>query len=128
MCIWKVAAEDRKCQYCSYRGGCEKRDMGKEVMLDGLCSEYVSIMSELIGADIMTKNKSARMAWARYMVFYKLKQKGMGVSRIGEKIGRKHCSVIHGVYQVQNMLEFPSMYRDEMDLWRSFTQKIEENE
>lgn len=120
MCIWNTPVADRHCEFCSYRGGCEtypkKKDIRPEL--------YIEIMSEIIGMDFLTRSRRQDLVWARNMVVYQLRLDGLSLKQIGQAVGVDHSTVVHCVHQVERMLERPSMYEKESEIWQKFQNSL----
>jgi len=118
-CIWKVAEEDRRCEYCLWYEGCDERPtekMEREKF-------YIETMSILVGKDILTDTHERNVVYGRNMVAYQLTQEGYGVCRIGRILGRHYTTVVYAKYQIIEMLRNPRLYKREMEIWEQF-QKI----
>ena len=124
MCIWNVAEGDRKCDMCTYRGGCEERE--RVISIEEVASVYVEAMSEILGRDVLEKCREHMLVWARDMVFYQLVVDGFSVSEIGRQTGFNHSTVIHAKNVIDGMLSVPVAFRSEMFLWEKFQKAIEE--
>lgn len=122
MCIWKVGEEERHCELCTYRGGCEMREMKETVEEAG--RRYVSVLCGILGRDVRERSRERQLVWARNMVFYQLVQDGFSQSEIGGYMGYDHATVFHGKEQMKNMLKFPGMYVEEMAIWNKFQKSI----
>lgn len=123
MCIWEVREENRHCEYCSYRQGCEKYPV--RTLPDGMAGWYIETMSEIVGENILSRSRKRELVWGRNIVAYKLVKKGFSLYQIGGYLGVDHCTVIHCRKQVELMLKSPSMYRMEMRIYERFNKKIE---
>ena len=123
MCIWKVVEGERNCSFCSYYGGCEVRK--KVITVEEIGGEYVSILSGIIGRNILERSRDRMLVWARNMVFYQLANDGYPICAIGRFMGFNHATVIYGKRQVENMLSFPGMYKEEYGVWLNFKKIIE---
>lgn len=123
MCIWKVAEEDRRCEYCSYKGGCETFPDAQimNIVPGSVLFERASIMNELIGDNVLRRTRRANVVWARNMLCYSLFADGYGYSGIGRAVGLDHASVIHCVRRAKEMLRNPSMYGPEMAIWQKYS-------
>lgn len=122
MCIWEVKDEERHCEYCTYRGGCESYE--KVTPISEAVSIYSGILSALVGRDIMVKSRERNVVSARYILFYQLIKDGYSQEKIGKNCGFDHSTVLHGKRQVENMLRFPSMYPIEMVILQNFNKLI----
>lgn len=129
MCIWNCNKEDRKCLFCSYRGGCEVRPIEYDMTLGqiGLGNKYVKIMNEIVGDDIRVPSKKMSVSWARNMVAYRLNQEGLSLSKIGIVLNRNHATILHAVRKCSEIFKYPSMYRDELSLWETFISNSNSN-
>lgn len=117
-CIWRVDIADRHCEYCSFFGGCERREASLE--RSERFAYCIDTMSRIVGHDILSRRRSRGDVWARNMVAYRLRQCGFSLSEIGEALGLHHSTVIHGCEQVERMLDVPQFYPKEISLWRKF--------
>lgn len=119
MCIWPVNPEDRHCEFCSYRGGCDrypKKKSNPEL--------YRRIMFRIIGMDVLTRSRRQDLVWARNMVVYQLRLDGFSLKQIGRAVGLDHSTVVNCVHQVERMLERPSMYEKESEIWQEFQNSL----
>lgn len=121
MCIWNTPVKDRHCEYCSYRGGCEKYDK-----LDTRTpkEKYVDSMSDIVGMDILQKSRLSKLVWARYMVAYQMRQDGYSVLSVGRMLGLDHSSVTHCMGRMRMMLDNPRLYDWETRIWMKFQKTL----
>jgi len=124
MCIWKVEAENRLCEYCSYEGGCEERAFKGVLSWDARARFYVSKMSQICGCDIITRVKRNRVVWARNIVAYQMRKDGYTLMHIADAIRRDHATVVHAQKQVESMLKFPKVFGEEYAIWQEFQEAI----
>lgn len=122
MCIWAVNEGDRHCEYCSYRGGCERRPVLENIYSHA--SEYCDIMSNLVGDDIRTRKRDGLIVAGRYFVVYKLRLDGYSLMAIGQFFGMNHATVLHGANKVKDMFENPRFYWQELDIWEKFNKQL----
>ena len=121
MCIWEVEESKRLCEFCSYRGGCEVYPGEKN---DERPKYYIEVMSLIVGCDILQKSRNQTLVWARNMVAYRLRLDGYSLIKIGRIMGLNHTTILNSERQVKRMLERPSMYGRECDLWQRFCEEI----
>lgn len=125
MCIWKVSESDRRCEYCSYRGGCERYPKGKEKEdVRSVAERYVEAMSDIVGQNILIRTRSILLVWARNMVAYQLRLEGYSVTAVGECLGLNHSTVTHCASRMKEMLERPKMYAKEARIWTEFQKRL----
>lgn len=124
MCIWEVDSAKRHCEYCTYRGGCEKYPLEKKIRFRMGAAMYIEIMSEIIGADVLERTRRQIKVWARSLIAYQLRIDGETFMAIGEHLGITHATVIHGINQVEKMLTYPHMYSDLVELWAEFQKRL----
>lgn len=122
MCIWNVAKNERHCEYCSYRGGCER--FGPQSNLESDLNRYVSIMQELVGKGVMGKARISVFTWARYMIEYQLLLDGYEANAIGKITGKAGATIYYGKHQVLKMLAAPKMYARETECWTKFQERL----
>ena len=120
MCIWSVREEDRHCEFCTYRGGCEAYPQKKEVRPE----LYREIMSEIVGMDVLTRCRRQDLVWARNMIAYQLRKDGLSLKNVGIAVGLNHSTVMNCMHQVERMLERPSMYEKETEIWQKFQNSL----
>lgn len=117
-CIWRVDIADRRCEYCSFFGGCERREAPASA--NARAGLYVATMSSIMGHDIKNRRRHRLDVWARNIVAYQLRKEGMSFKEAGDALGLDHSTVIHGCEQVESMLAMPKMYPAEFALWENF--------
>lgn len=127
MCIWKVEPEDRRCEYCSYRGGCENRPGDDLERAERLLRRYRSLMIGLIGRDILCKSRDHEIVWARNIVIYALYNEGIKPRVIGSLLGLDRSTTIYARNQVRNMMKYQSMYNEEYGLFLKFFNKLRQD-
>lgn len=124
-CIWKVTESDRRCEYCSYRGGCERYPEGIEKEdVRRVADRYVRVMSDIVGQDILVRTRSSLLVWARNMVAYQLRSEGYPVVSVGNCLGINHSTVTHSSSRVREMLKRPKMYVREARIWTEFQKQL----
>lgn len=124
MCIWKVEEKDRRCEYCHYRGGCEKYPEGIEKEdVRSVAKRYIDVMCDIVGQDIL---KTRRMVpvWARNMVAFQLRSEGYTVAAVGSCLGLDHSTVTHCMSRVKDMLSHPMFYVRETRIWQKFKETL----
>lgn len=124
-CIWKTSVEDRRCEYCSYRGGCERYPKGVEKEdVRSVADRYVRAMSEIVGQDILMRTRSSLLVWARNMVAYQMRLEGYSVTAVGDRLGLNHSTVTHCKSRVEEMLSHPMFYPRETRIWQKFKETL----
>lgn len=122
MCIWRVNKEDRLCGYCIYRQ-CSERptpiDKAHEV-----CGEYASILSRLMGVDVLEDSRKQAVVWGRNMIAYQMCLDGFTQELIASCIGRDRCTVVHCVKSIETMMSSPYQYWKENEIWNKFREKL----
>lgn len=124
MCIWSVVPEDRHCEFCSYRGGCEKHQIS---VGEDRSSLYIDLMSKIVGSDILQKSRNQTIVWARNMVAYCLRLDGLSLEKVGKILNLNHTSILYCERQVKRMLDRPVMYYRECELWQKFQNELSLN-
>lgn len=117
-CIWNTPIKDRHCEYCTFRGGCEKYPVTRDIL--EVLSDYGGKMTQVLCQDIWSPSRRSELVWGRYLVMYRLHLDGYSKSRIGKVMGMDHTTVMHGINQVTKMLQMPNMYPEEMKIWTKF--------
>lgn len=118
MCIWAVAEADRKCEFCSYRGGCEKYPLGNG--LDRRAKSWLIAMNKLIGEDVRKETRRKRLLWGRNFLAYKARTEGLSLSQIGSLIKRNHATALFAARRGEYAITNPQMYSDIVGLWSDF--------
>ena len=124
MCIWNVREGERQCEYCSYYGGCEAREMCLKEPPAMATQKYISVMDSVLGDSTLSKTKASRYVWARKMIAYKLRERGYTFESIGRALGKNHSTVVSAVNSVRDMLAHPLMYGDETIIWDQFVKNL----
>ena len=88
--------------------------------------EYLAVMEELTGKDIRSKSRMPDVVWARFMVMYQMRKDGLTFKYIGDTLGKDHATVVHGVRMINDMLDMPRMYPEEIRLWQQFQKSIKD--
>lgn len=125
MCIWNVKEEDRLCSYCSYSGGCEVRRIERIEPIESVFGRYVSVMSDVVGGNILRGSHLRDVVWPRHIVSYRMRSDGYSYTQIGECFKKNHATVINAVKRVREMLKYPKAYEKEMKIWEEFNKKLE---
>jgi hypothetical protein len=81
-------------------------------------------MEEVIGLSIKDSHRRQDKVWARNMVAYQMFFDGFTTTQIGNAIGKARCTITHCVSRVQDMLDIPFQYPEEMEVWRKFQKKL----
>lgn len=123
MCVWKVEPEDRQCQFCSYRRGCERYPIIIK-MDEQVAGRYVDAMKEVVGFDVLERTRRQVVVWARNLVAFRLHLDGYSFAAIGRLLGIHHATVLHACRHVDEMLEHPNWYRKECEIWTKFQEKL----
>lgn len=121
VCIWSCKVEERRCEYCSYRKGCEKFPNAERLDLK---ARYVDKMSEIVGMDILTRVRCTTLVWARYMVAYQMRQEGFTTGAIGKLLHMDHSTVTYAVKRINMMFDFPRFYPKELEIWQKYRESL----
>lgn len=122
MCIWKVAEEDRHCEYCSYRGGCERYEV--KPLYESRAQYFIRVMNDIIGDNVLRRSRKRELVWGRNIVAYQMKREKFQSVDIAKCLGLRHCTITHAVSSVVEMLNMPGLYQNEMRLWNFFQEMI----
>lgn len=82
--------------------------------------EYIRLMSDAVGEDIMVSSRKQHLVWARNMVLYMLRVDGYSLMSIENATGINHSTVIYANRKVKEMLKYPNMYCAELEIWHKF--------
>lgn len=126
MCIWNVAEEDRKCQYCSFHGGCERLPRYlEEQEIIRRSEKYIEVMNGLIGEDIRGGSRRWKAVLGRNFVAYQLKKDGASSVLTGKLLQKDHSTMLMAVKKCEYILEHPGIYSEEIELWKTFLKTID---
>lgn len=81
---------------------------------------YVLSCAEKVVGKKLSRNRSKEDTTIRAFVSYALKREGYGYSEIGRLLERDHSTVIHLYNKVKDMLSVPNVYREEIEMLRTF--------
>lgn len=118
-----MSREERKCGYCTLRQRCHSRVMPRDVAKD-VGARYIEIMREASGVEPLDGTRKRESVWARNFIAYQMYRDGFTQEDIGSVIGRDRCTVVHCLKSVDDMLDSPEMYPDEMTVWIKFKEKL----
>lgn len=119
-CIWKVAAEDRRCRFCTWEGGCARRKARSRVSRQ----TYLSVMNDIVGRDICGSQNSWHISHYRFMVAYQMMRDGFSQYEIASLIGKNRTTVSYGISAIRDMLTLPQVYVEEAEVWGKYTKQI----
>lgn len=85
----------------------------------------LEMMGEILGEPVDLKSRDARFVWARTMVTYQLLQEGFSTTEAGRMIGKDHSTVINMRMRMQDALDLPQAYKDIINIWNQFQNKID---
>lgn len=122
MCIWNVDENNRRCEFCSYRGGCEEYPLGRNI--DDRAPEWLSAMNRVIGEDVRVSSRKKNVLWGRNFLAYKAKIEGLTLSQIGRLIGRDHATGLFASRRGEDAINNPQMYSDVMGIWDRFQKML----
>lgn len=117
-----MSEEDRHCEYCSYREGCERYPLRE--LPNGMAGRFVEVMSGIVGKNVLDRSRRWDMVWGRNIVAFQLLQNGLSLGKVGKLLGMDHSTVYHCKTQVKAMLRTPSMYQREIEIWNKFQETI----
>ena len=73
-------------------------------------------------------NRVHERVWARYLVSWQMRMEGYTLSEIGRCIQRDHSTVVHGIAEINNVVENPECYPAGAAAIREFIRIIKESE
>jgi hypothetical protein len=89
-------------------------DAAKLIKLAEVTTFYVASMTGVSAAAMMGRERSERVATARFMVMALLRRAGLKLTKVGYLVGRDHCAVINGVKRVNAMEMQDEAFRQQM--------------
>jgi len=86
-----------------------------EEVLDNACKVCDITMDELTG-----RCRQRHLVVARHICFYILRNEfNLNLKQIGKLFNRDHASVIHGIKQMDYMVESPNLYKQEFKIYQA---------
>ena len=120
MCIWKVAAEDRHCEFCIYNGECERP--GRKNFNEDFERVLSAMQKQFPGEALLSRSRDRQLVWARYIMMDQLRSMGYTCTLIGAGLNMNHATVVYGTKEIDKMHNNPGMYPIEYDIWEKFQQ------
>ena len=84
------------------------------------------MVSKIFGNGILTRVKDYECVLGRRFIAYQMKEEGYSYSAIGRHLLRHHASVMHMCKMMEDVLEYPDIFKLEMAYWEEFQKKIKE--
>ena len=102
------------------------RDYVNDIILNEVSTpEYlVSVMNDIVGADIKERTRTQKLVWGRFIVLSELLGMGWTTSAAGRVFRMNHSTVVHAHQQVNAMKEYPGSYCGYYDMYRKFKKRI----
>ena len=106
-----------------------KKSMGEEPENDGSrFSVLFRAATELCGKGILTNFRMRELVIGRMMIAYQMRLDGYAFKTIGKHLVRNYSSIIYLHKTMQEVLDFPHIYKKEKEYWTKFQNLIREYE
>lgn len=93
-----------------------------------LCSEkatrYVNAMNDIIGRNILGSDRDNILVWGRNWVIWQMVKDGMTEQQVAYIIGKDHSTIHYTKERIRDVMDSPSLYEYEINLWNKFQQAI----
>ena len=89
-------------------------------------SFLVNVAEAAIGHKMDADRKKAGDVMVRMFVAYRMHTEGFSYTDIGMVMGHNHSTVIHYVRQMQDCFDEPIFYANDLNLYVSFNEAVEE--
>ena len=83
-------------------------------------------MEDILGEPILVKTRQERFTWARAMVAYQLLKEGYSTTETGRVMGKDHSTIIYLRDRMEDVFEYPTLYKDVIELWLTFQKRIQD--
>ena len=80
--------------------------------------------TDVCGHGILTSSRDFNLVMGRRMIAYQMRLEGYSLMTIGKRLIRHHASIIHMIRMMNDTMTF--RFKDEMEYWNKFQQKIKE--
>jgi hypothetical protein len=84
--------------------------------------------SEVCGKGILTGSRDFNLVLGRRMIAYQMRQEGFKLQDIGKHLVKHHASIIHLIKGMQDVHDYPDVFKLEMAYWEEFKKKVKEYE
>lgn len=88
-----------------------------------LLSDVADVLGE---STIPSSCRDSKYVWARAMVAYQMSLEGYTCTEIGRQLLRHHSDIIHLRRRMQDALKLPFAYRDVVEIWNKFQNRIQQ--
>ena len=90
------------------------------------CSILMGKMASVLGVQrISYVSRVAVHVWARAMIAYQMFGEGYTNAEIGRQMMKDHSTITHLRLRMQDVFDLPEAYRDILDIWNKFQERIE---
>lgn len=83
-------------------------------------------MEEITGISLAEKNQTQKFVWARSMVAYQLREEGFTLEAISKVLGCTVTNAFRMEKKVQDLIDFPHIYKNIVPIWVEFKTAINE--
>lgn len=84
-------------------------------------------MRSILGREIPVNSRLSEFVWARTMVAYQLTTEGYSSNEIARMIHKDHATILYMRNKMQDALHYPNAYKDIIDIWMQFQNKIQDD-
>ena len=89
-----------------------------------VCDQYMSVINGLCETDISANTRNREAVWGRNMIAMQMLLDGFVQEEISASLGRCRSSIVHCLDSVVNMLDNPSQYPREYEIWTRFREIV----
>lgn len=91
---------------------------------DSRFNELLRAATAIVGDGILSIVKTRQLVIGRMMIAYQMREEGYKLKEIGRCLGRHHASILQLVKSMQNVLDYPRLFRNETKCWQRFQELI----
>ena len=68
--------------------------------------DIISTINTALEVDIRSKTRKRKVVYSRFIFFHLMRNKNFSLEKIGSFLGKDHATVIHGLKQFDNLIEY----------------------
>ena len=86
------------------------------------------IATEMFGKGILTSLRDFEIVLGRRFIAWQMREEGYSFMTIGRHLIRHHSSVMHMCKMMEDVFNYPEMFKLEMAYWDEFQNKLKEHD
>ena len=86
------------------------------------------IATEMFGQGIYTSSREFELVLGRRFIAYQMREEGYSFPRIGKYLIRHHASVMYMCKKMEDVMQYPEIFKLEMAYWDEFQNKLKEHD